>query len=161
VAVWLHYLLGEKRCALVPVLCGSFHRFITENNDISSDETISRAISALANATAMRRTLVVAAADLAHVGPAFGDPLQVDALEQVRQRAADSQLMNDICAGDVQGFFQRVKAEGDRRHICGLAPVYWAMRLLGSAKGVVTGYEQSPADSAGSSIVSICGIVLL
>ena len=159
-AVWLHYLLGDSHCTVVPALCGSLLSFLDEGTDIGSDEKIFRTVEALAKAIGARRTLVVAAADLAHAGPAFGDPLPVDPAESARHAKKDEALMGAICAGDAAGFFRQVKDEGDRRNVCGLAPIYWALRLLGPARGVVTGYEQCPADSQGKSMVSICGIVL-
>ncbi|MFC1919278.1 AmmeMemoRadiSam system protein B [Chloroflexota bacterium] len=158
--VWLHYLLGERKCSIVPLLCGSFHRFIKGDDDILTDGTISHSIEILKGVIAGRRSLVIAAADLAHVGPAFGGLLPVDAVERARQASADQKLMETICAGDAQGFYQQIKDEGDVRNICGLPPIYWSLRLLESAEGEVTGYQQCPADHEGTSIVSICGIVL-
>src|SRR3990170_1219471 len=159
-AIWLHHLLGDSHCAVVPALCGSLLSFLDEGSDIGSDEKISRTVGALAKAHGARRTLVVAAADLAHAGPAFGDPLPVDLAESARHTKKDETLMGAICAGDAAGFFRQVKDEGDRRNVCGLAPIYWSLRLLGPARGVVTGYEQCPADSQGKSMASILGIVL-
>jgi len=57
--------------------------------------------------------------------------------------------------------FQQVKKEGDRRRICGLSAIYLTLRLLGKARGDITGYAQCPADEQGTSFVSICGIVLV
>ncbi len=159
-ATWLHYLVKEGHCSVVPVLCGSLFTFLETDNDIEKDDLIARTVDTLSTAIGKRKTVVIAAADLAHAGPAFGDPLPVDMTESARHASKDEKLMESICAGDAAGFFRQVKDEGDRRHVCGLAPIYWALRLLGTAKGVVTGYEQCPADQRGSSMVSVCGIVL-
>jgi len=80
-AVWLHYLLGERRdspCELVPILCGPFQRFVTGDDQPRQDATMSAAMEALRAETASSRTVVVAAGDLAHVGPAFGDSYPID-----------------------------------------------------------------------------------
>jgi AmmeMemoRadiSam system protein B len=159
-AVWLHYLVKDKGCELVPVLCGSFQRFIDGDKNPGDDDEIARFIEALRNATDNRRTLIVAAGDLAHVGPAFGDRYPIDVLEKARLSSADSELMSAIASGDAEGMFQQVKKEGDRRRICGLSAIYLALRLLGKASGDITGYAQCPADEQGTSFVSICGIVL-
>ena len=159
-AVWLHYLVKDKSCELVPVLCGSFQRFLEGDRDPGDDDEIARFVEALRNATANRRTLIVAAGDLAHVGPAFGDRYPIDVLEKARLSSADSELMSAIARGDAEGMFQQVKKEGDRRRICGLSAIYLALRLLGKASGDVTGYAQCPADEQETSFVSICGIVL-
>jgi AmmeMemoRadiSam system protein B len=159
-AVWLHCLVKDKGCELVPVLCGSFQRFIEGDGNPGDDDGIARFVEAVRKTTANRRTLVVAAGDLAHVGPAFGDRYPIDVLEKARLSAADSELMSAIASGYAEGMFQQVKKEGDRRRICGLSAIYLALRLLGKARGEVTGYAQCPADEQGASVVSICGIVL-
>ncbi len=159
-AVWLHYLVKDKVCELVPVLCGSFQRFIEGDENPGDDDEIARFVEAVRKTTANRHTLIVAAGDLAHVGPAFGDRYPIDVLEKARLSAADNELIAAIASGDAEGMFQQVKKEGDRRRICGLSAIYLALRLLGKTKGEVTGYAQCPADQQGASIVSICGIVL-
>jgi len=160
-AVWLHCLVKDKGCELVPVLCGSFQRFIEGDGSPGDDDGIARFVETVRKATANRRTLVVAAGDLAHVGPAFGDRYPINVLEKARLSSADNELMSAIARGDAEGMFQQVKKEGDRRRICGLSSIYLALRLLGKARGDVTGYAQCPADEQGTSFVSICGIVLV
>jgi AmmeMemoRadiSam system protein B len=161
-AVWLHYLLGERRdspCELVPILCGPFQRFVTGDDQPRQDATISTAMEALRAETASSRTVVVAAGDLAHVGPAFGDSYPIDFVGRARLTAADQQLMAAICAGDAEAFLHNVKEEQDRRRICGLPPIYLTLRYLDGAKGEIARYIQCPADRRNTSLVSICGIV--
>ncbi len=159
-AVWLHYLLGERRCEVVPVLCGSFHDFVVGNGQPSEEARLSRALEALREATAPYRTVVIAAADLAHVGPAFGDQYPLDFIRRARLTAEDQHLMDTICAGEAEAFFQEIRQEGDRRRICGLPPIYLTLRFLEETRGTVVGYDQCPADQQNTSVVSICGIVL-
>ena len=158
-AVWLHYFTKGRGCKLVPVLCGSFQRFIDEDKQPGDGDEINCFIDTLIKATSGRRTLIVAAGDLAHVGPAFGDIYAIDALERAKLSAADNDLVTAIIKGDAEGVFKLVKQEGDKRRICGLSTIYLAMRLLGETKGELTGYAQCPADQQGASLVSICGIV--
>jgi AmmeMemoRadiSam system protein B len=159
-AVWLHYLIRNRECELVPVLCGSFQRFIDGNGLPGGDEEIALFVSAVREATAGRRTLIVAAGDLAHMGPAFGDSFAMDAIQTADLSAADGELMSTIASGDAEAVFDVVKRDGDRRRICGLAPIYLALRLLGETTGKVTGYAQCPADQHDTSCVSICGVLL-
>ena len=158
-AVWLHYFTKGKGCELVPVLCGSFQRFIDEDRQPGNDDAINCFIDSLKKATSGRRTLIVAAGDLAHVGPAFGDIYPVGALERAKLSAADNELVTAIIRGDAEGVYQLVKQERDRRRICGLSAIYLTMKLLGETKGELTGYAQCPADQQGASFVSVCGIV--
>ena len=159
-AVWLHYLVRDGSCELVPVLCGSFQRFVEGNGSPDEDDEIAAFVDAVNESTAGRRTLIVAAGDLAHMGPAFGDSFPMDAPRKGDLSAADGELMSAIASGDADGMFALVKGEGDRRRVCGLAPIYLALRLLGETTGEVTGYSQCPADQLGTSCVSVCGVVL-
>jgi AmmeMemoRadiSam system protein B len=158
--VWLHYFVRDSECELLPVLCGSFDRFVEGEHSPGHDPQITAALEVIKEAVCSQKTIVVAAGDLAHVGPAFGDRYAVDILERARLKTADEALMASICAGDEEAFFEQVKVDGDRWRICGLPPIYLALRLVGDTRGVVTGYAQCPADQQQSSFVSICGILL-
>jgi len=102
----------------------------------------------------------VAAADLAHVGPAFGDPYGLDFVARAQLRGADERLLSAVYAGDVVAFFDTLKAEGDRRRVCGMPPIYLTLRLLESASGQPAGYAVCPADAQGLSFVTVAGAVL-
>lgn len=159
-AVWLHYMRGGEAVDLLPILCGSFGAFVAGRGEPASHEPFARAVEVLRPAMDSRRTLVVAAADLAHIGPAFGDRHGVDFIGRAQQRNFDERLMASICAGDAESFFAQIRDDGDRRHICGLPPIYLALRLLGEAQGRQAGYALCPADPQGLSFVSIAGAVL-
>jgi AmmeMemoRadiSam system protein B len=158
--IWLHHLLGDRQCELVPVLCGSFDELVRSAGSPAENSVLSSALAILQQAATSRSTIVVAAGDLAHVGPAFGDPYPVDLFQRAQVKAADERLMDHICSGDEEAFFEEVKASGDRTRVCGFPPIYLALRLLGEADGTVTGYAQCAADQQNGSFVSICGIVL-
>ena len=158
--VWLHYFIGGRACPIVPVLCGSFGHFVDGEEDVELDEGINATLAFLKNATAGRRTLVIAAADLAHVGPAFGDTTPIDAVGRAALVARDSESLAAICEGDASAFFALSRRESDSRRICGLPPIYIALRLLGQVTGESLGYAQCPADMNGGSLVSIVGALL-
>jgi AmmeMemoRadiSam system protein B len=159
-AVWLHHVRERQPLELVPILCGSFQHFISTPFEPGTDATFGQALEALKGALNGRKALVVAAGDLAHVGPAFGDPVPVDFAGRARLMAADDALVETICQGDAEAFYRQIEAEKDRRNVCGLAPIYLTLRLLGETSGERAGYDRCPADQNGSSWVSICGIVL-
>lgn len=159
-AVWLQYMLEGRECQLVPVLCGGFEALIGGEESPADQQQVRATLGVLKKAAASHRTIIVAAGDLAHVGPAFGDRRGLDILEKAQLKSADEELMASICAGDGEALWCRIRDEGNRRRICGLPPVYMALSLLGEAQGLVTGYAQCPADQQGLSYVSICGIVL-
>ena len=160
-AVWLHHMRGGQSCQVLPVLCGSFQHFVAGAADPAADPRLDAMLDALRMAIAGRRTVVVAAADLAHVGPAFSDPLPIDRARYAQLQAADEILIETLIDADADAFFHQIAAEGDRRNICGLPPIYLTLRLLnGNARGQLTGYDRCPADGQRTSFVSICGVVL-
>jgi predicted class III extradiol MEMO1 family dioxygenase len=74
--------------------------------------------------------------------------------------AQDAESIAAICRGDAAGFLELSRAERDRRKVCGLSPIYMALKLVGEARGESVGYAQCPADVTGGSLVSIVGAVL-
>ncbi len=157
-AVWLHYIRAGQPCELVPILCGSFGRFIEDVAGPEDDPVLNAVLDTLRQATAGRRVVVVAAGDLSHAGPAFGGRAQ-GVVERGQVRAADDELIQLMCAGDAAGFFGAIKRVGDRHNVCGLPPIYLALRLLSPVEGEAVAYDRCPADAVGASLVSVCGIV--
>ena len=159
--VWLHHIRRGQALPLVPILCGSFERYISSGGDPDADPALARLIETLRRALSGRRALVVAAGDLAHCGPAFGDSIPAGISVRAAGAQADAALIAAIAQGDAEAFLAQIRAEGDRRHICGLAPIYLALRLLAPVRGEPAGYAQVPADHQGTSFVSIGGVALL
>ena len=159
-AVWLHYFLRPRQCEVVPILCGSFHEFVAGDADPHSYEPFQKAIAVLKEAIAGKKTVVVAAADLAHVGPNFGDALPWSPPLRASLKATDASLMQAVTQGDHAGFFHRVKQDLDQYKVCGLAPIYLTLRILDGARGISMGYDQCPADEQHASLVSIAGAII-
>jgi MEMO1 family protein len=159
-AVWLHHVRGGEPCHIVPILTGSFSAYMQFGLNPGDDPMLEAAIDALQQAARGKRTLVVAAGDLAHVGPAFDGPFPIDYLRFLSLEAADQKLMETINHNDAPGFYDMIAAEGNRRNICGVAPIYLTMRMLDShARGRLIAYDRCPADAQNTSFVSICGMV--
>ena len=162
-AVWLHRMRDGQPCELVPILCGSFGPFVARAAEADGpggpgrDAALGALVDALRGALDGRRALVVAAADLAHVGPAFGGRPQ-GLVEQARLQSADEVLIERMRAGDAEGFFSAVASEGDRFNVCGLPPIYLALRTLQPVRGQQVAYDRCPADENDTSWVSICGM---
>jgi hypothetical protein len=158
VAVWLHHMRGGAPVELVPLLVGSFHRFLGKATPPSTDPLISRVLAALRSAASGRRTLIVASGDLAHVGPAFGGaPLTRISRSHVQE--ADERLLAQMSAGDAEGFFGEIRRYEDRYNVCGVAPIYLAMSLLECLPGECVAYATCPADEANTSAVTVAGVV--
>ena len=144
---------------LVPILCGSFAPFTHGAADPLADRARMQAIAALRAATAGRRVLVVASADLAHVGPAFGDERGWDALARDSLKASDERLLAvaaDWRSGGLPGHAAGRSGRAPRLWIAtdllGVARARWHKRAKRSATINV------PADEAGASWVTIAGM---
>jgi len=165
-SVWLSYAADGRPIPMVPVLCGSFHRLV-EGPAQEERERLDRAIAALAGAVAGRRVLVVAAADLAHVGPDFGDEAAFGRSQKAELEGRDARLLDRVVDLDPEGFLEEVREVGDRFRVCGLPPIYLALRLVrelaevsAQGRGEVVAYDQCPTPSANGSWVSVAGALV-
>ncbi len=159
-AVWLHHVRKDDLCPVVPILCGSFHHYIWNDNHPSEDPRLTTFIDRLRTLTTGKKVLAVASVDLAHVGPNFGDDFIMDTQRRVQLTKSDKNLMEAIGKGDAERFYQQVAAVEDQNRICGFSSIYLMLRFLGSTKGIEVAYEHCPADTQNASLVSICGMLL-
>ncbi|MBI3625073.1 MAG: AmmeMemoRadiSam system protein B, partial [Candidatus Rokubacteria bacterium] len=95
-------------------------------------------------AASKRRVCLIAAADLAHVGPRFGDPGRVREPELARLEREDRAMLEPVAAVDARAFYESVSRDGDRRRICGLSPIYALLRCLPAGRGRLLRYAQWP-----------------
>ena len=158
-AVWLHFMRGGDPVALVPILCGSFLPFTAGESHPRDRPQLGRSIAALSDALAGKRVLVVAAADLAHMGPAFGDPQPLAREDKDVLAEFDRGLLDAMCRGDAEDFLALLQQSKDKQKVCGLPPVYAALQMLGPVAGRVLDYAQCPADGMAGSVVSVAGVV--
>ena len=157
VLIWLHHMRDGKPLELLPILCGSIGDFIGSNNDIDDDAQIEAFITSIAKLITSRQAILIAAADLAHVGSAFGGfPLNPQGRSNLQLE--DQQLIDSICKGDARGFYDEIAPLNDKNNICGFAPIYYALRTLSRVKGSIVSYDMCEADEQGTSVVSICGV---
>ena len=151
-AVWLQYLhrhggRGERR--IVPLLTSFAHECLVRGGSPAGTQVVEGTLDAVrsAMATVPRRYCVVAGADLAHVGPRFGDPWQVGRAELARVQADDRALLRPVVEADAEGFFAEALRQEDRNRICGLSPIYALLRLLPggpAGRGRLLHYGQWP-----------------
>jgi AmmeMemoRadiSam system protein B len=147
-AVFLQYLFGGRRAfTIVPVLTSFAHEALARGGSPEDDPRVSAFLDALADVLAARGrpSTIIAGADLAHVGPRFGDPRPVSAGQRTRIEREDREMLAAVEAGDAAGFFASVARDGDRRRICGLSPIYALLRMTGTGvRGALRHYGQAP-----------------
>lgn len=158
-AVFLQYVYnGRRDITIVPILCSSFHEMLHKGISPSSVSEVSDFVCALKEAIReySGEVFVLASADLSHVGPRFGDPFTVtkEVLSEVARE--DMEMIRFIEKVDAEGFFSSVHRVGDRRRICGLAPIYVLLQVVDASQGKLLKYEQWPDPMGTVSFASIC-----
>ena len=156
-AVWLHYMAAGEPKRLLPLLCGADQAVAgSEEGDTGP---LRQALSYLGEVAAQPRVLVVAAGDVSHVGPAFGDPLPLDVSDKARIRSSDEQWLQCACTGSSDLLAEHMRQQGDHTRICGAAPIHYMLAVLNGAQGRVVAYDQCPADENFGSLVSVAGVL--
>jgi AmmeMemoRadiSam system protein B len=146
-AVFLQYLYaGRREISIVPVLTSFVHEALALGQRPEDDPRVPAFLDALAGTAAGcgRRVAFIAGADLAHMGPRFGDPAPVTAAEMSVIEREDRGLLAAVEAGDAAAFFESARRDNDRRRTCGLSPIYALLRALGGAPGTLWRYGQTP-----------------
>jgi MEMO1 family protein len=136
--VFLKHLMGSREFEVLPVLCGALEEPMSLKSDPAEHPAAAGFIDAVRDEVrrAGRRTVYIAGADLAHVGPHFGDADPVTEASLIKLGGRDRATMEHVVAGDAKEFFADVAADGDQRKICGIPPIWATLAALG---GSVTG----------------------
>lgn len=155
--VFLRHVLGERasEVEIVPVLCG-LGKSQAAGEDPADDRDTEAVIDALKGELQGRSFIVVAGADLAHVGPRFGDAKPLDVAGRARLRERDKGSLDHLRRHDAPGFFEDVTRDQATRRVCGSGPLYTMLRLLegaGVGDGELLSYTQH-IDPQEGSIVS-------
>jgi AmmeMemoRadiSam system protein B len=146
-AVFLRYLFaGRREFTIMPILASFLHESLALGKDPEADPTAGRFLDALRGTIAAsgRKVCLVAGADLAHVGPRFGDPEPVSEPWRRMVESADRAMLEAVTTVDPRAFFDSVAKDGDRRRICGLSPIYALLRSVEADAGTLLRYAQWP-----------------
>lgn len=124
------------------------------------EEEFLRSIEVLKEVIGQKRAFVVVSADLAHVGPQFGDPEPIDPLDLSILAQRDREMLGFVEAGDAMGFLDYIRAEGDRRRICGVGPIFAALKVLEPVRAKLLDYRQW-RDPHGIAVVTFASLALI
>jgi AmmeMemoRadiSam system protein B len=154
--VFLKHLLKGRPFRIVPVLAGlGAHQL--SGDDPARDRRVSRFLSGVRDLFESRpgRVVVVAGADMAHVGPRFGDGKAYGEEERAALERTDRTSLDRAVAVEPAAFWSHVVADLDERRVCGLAPIWSLLHSIRGtgARGRVLHYEQT-VDAEDGSIVS-------
>jgi hypothetical protein len=142
---FLQHLFGAERFRFVPFLCpdpcaGAGEAGCTAPGDeLRSFAQMLREEIAADDAD----TLLVAGADLSHVGRNFGDDCDLDAtfLEHVRRRNRDA--LDALEANDGDAFLQTVQSDDNATRVCSAGCIFTLACALPGAAVRILGYHQA------------------
>jgi AmmeMemoRadiSam system protein B len=158
-AVFLRHIMGERPFRIIPILCGLGEQQAT-GGDPAKDASVERFVSVLRRIVEKTRAVVVAGADLAHVGPRFGDKAPYDATERKTLDDTDRASLAHTLLPNAAGFWDHVARDLESRRVCGLAPIWSLLRVAGATRGELLHYEQT-IDAEEGSIVSHAAVALM
>lgn len=161
-AMFLQYVLGGQRpFCIVPILVGSLQPYIEIGSEPSETPEFAAFVAALRAAVGTHpgKVCYISGADLAHIGPRFGDPHPLTPARLADQSQQDRRLLEAVCRGDAGALFRQVAACQDRNRICGLAPTYTLLHAAGTTAGELLRYDQA-VEPDGSSCVSFASVAL-
>ncbi len=149
-AVFLRHLLGPRKARIIPILAGLGEQQ-SSGESPSGARAVDHFLDAVRKVVETKSAVVIAGADLAHVGPRFGDPKPFDEGEQKALHETDRESLDHATRGDAEGFWKHVSGDLETRRVCGLAPIYSLLRTLPrGARGHLRHYEQNVDPDEGS-----------
>jgi AmmeMemoRadiSam system protein B len=149
-AVFLRHLLGSRKARIIPILAG-LGEHQSRGESPSGARSVERFLDAVRKVVDAKSAVVIAGADLAHVGPRFGDPRAFDEGERAALHETDRESLDHATRGDAEGFWRHVSGDLETRRVCGLAPIYSLLRTISpGTRGHLRHYEQNVDPDEGS-----------
>src|SRR5262249_780759 len=142
--IFLQHLFGPG-VRIVPILCGPFAGATRSGGRPEDDAGVARFLGALGELAAHADDMLwVAGVDMAHVGRRYGDRFAAAADQGALADVAvqDRERCALLAAGDAEGFWGRLSADGDPLRWCGASPLYSLLAAVRPAKGALLHYEQ-------------------
>jgi len=161
-ALFLTHLFKEKRnFKIVPILVGSFQELIEKGISPMEDPLIMDYVNAIKEEIkeSGKKTAVIASADLAHLGPRYGDKETYAPIREEEIKEDDRKMLQWLEKADSEGFIQEIAKIKDRRKICGLGPIYLTFKISEPSKAEILKWSVW-YDQSSRSAVSFCAIAV-
>jgi len=157
-ALYLKRRFGDRPLTLVPLLVGGFHALLELGRTPDEVPEIAALVEAVRDTERALGgdTVHVAAVDLSHVGPRFGDPAP-DERVRAETETADRAALAHALAGDAAGWYRAIADADDATRICGWGATYTALRCAAPGAGRLLDYTRSDEEDA--SFVSVAAAV--
>ncbi len=158
---WLQHLFGADKFSIVAFLCpdpcGPTGTAPCDGQGVDLGE-FAAALGELV-AQDSQDTLIVASADLSHIGAAFGDERTLDDafLEEVAQR--DLKALGELTAGDPFAFLRCIADQDNPTRVCSAGCIFALARVLPDASATLLGYHQAVDQPSQTGVT--CAAVML
>ncbi|MCI5066281.1 AmmeMemoRadiSam system protein B [bacterium] len=121
---------------IIPILVGSFHRFVEEGRSPDQDERYLSFVEGCAevlsreNSCKEGKLLILAGVDMAHIGRFFGDAREVTEpwLREIHER--DQHYLELLKRQERSLLFEHIAEDRDARRICGFPTMYTVLHLF-------------------------------
>ncbi len=156
--LFLQHLFGTD-FLLLPVLCGSFQKYLRQANrprDIPGLEPILETLKTWSDET--EGGLIVAGVDFSHIGLKFGHNQRASALLMEAKRH-DKLLLDALCRGSVQEFWSESQRADDAYNVCGFSCLACLLEILPECQGYLLDYDFWE-EEATQSAVSFAAVVM-
>ena len=157
---WIHAIFGSIPIVAALVPSPLVPMLADDGARVSFDEFVPALRDALAAAPG--RTIVIASADLSHVGPQFGDetPIGAEIRKQVEQY--DRSLLATYLEGDIEVFQRKIVKDGNHQRWCSVGNMTAAKMVTGGLPELLE-YSQgfSGAEQQSSALVSSAAMAFM
>ncbi len=158
-AVFLHRRFGDRPLTLVPVLAGGYHALLEAGRTPGEVPELTGFVEAV-RATEREQggdTVYLAAVDLSHVGPRFGDPAPDERVHQETD-GFDRATLDAARRRDADAWFRAIADTQDATRVCGWGATDLALRCAApESDGRLLEYRQSGEDDG--TFVSVAAAV--
>jgi AmmeMemoRadiSam system protein B len=142
---WLQHLFGPDKFAMAPFLCPDPCGPTDAAADIDPGVNLRAFATALGEliAASPGDTLIVAGADLSHVGPEFGDERSLDDVFLKETEEIDQRALAQLVTDGPEGWLRSVGADHNPTRICSAGCVFALAMALPHASASVLEYHQA------------------
>lgn len=159
--LFCQHLFGAGAFRIVPVLCAdptvAADLYPSPGPVVSTDRFCEAVAELLAEDGV--DTLVIAGADLSHVGAAFGDDRRLDEAFLQETRLRDESLLRHVGLNDAEGFFSAFAEGNNPTQVCSIGCIYALMRILPHASSEVLAYHQAIDDESQTGVTCAAAVV--
>jgi MEMO1 family protein len=154
----IQFMLQDRELEILPILTGSMHEHVMgeERADEKPLQDLTENLVQVLEKYG-KSYLLIAGADLAHIGAQFGDRYTLDRQRLARSKIKDQEILDGVKQVDAGRFLSAIRSEKDQRRICGLAPIYFQLSLLEGSTCDIISYDQW---TDGASSVSFAGAII-